>query len=77
MTRELSQKTNLSIYQSIYVLTLTYDHPLWVVTQRMRSQIQAAEMSFLRRVAGLGLRDRGEELGHPEEPQTRVAAPLR
>lgn len=42
----------------IFVPTLTYGHELWVVTEKMRSRIQAAEMSFLRRVAGLSLRDR-------------------
>uniref|UniRef100_A0A8C6NIQ5 Reverse transcriptase domain-containing protein n=1 Tax=Nothobranchius furzeri TaxID=105023 RepID=A0A8C6NIQ5_NOTFU len=56
--RELSQKAKLLIYRSIFVPTLTYGHELWVVTERTRSQIQAAEMSFLRRVAGLSLRDR-------------------
>ena len=56
--RELSRKAKLSIYRSIYVPTLTSGHELWVVTERMRSQIQAAEMSFLRRVAGLSLRER-------------------
>ncbi len=55
--RELSQKGKLLIDQSIYVLTLTYGHELWVVTKRMKSWIQAAEMRFLRRVAGLSLRD--------------------
>uniref|UniRef100_A0A8C6LH54 DUF4371 domain-containing protein n=1 Tax=Nothobranchius furzeri TaxID=105023 RepID=A0A8C6LH54_NOTFU len=46
--RELSQKARLSIYRSIYVPILTYGHELWVMTERMRLQIQAAEMSFLR-----------------------------
>ncbi|KAK0144408.1 Ankyrin repeat and sterile alpha motif domain-containing protein 1B [Merluccius polli] len=50
--RELSQKAKLSIYQSIYVPTLTY------VTERTKSRIQAAEICFLHRVAGLSLRDR-------------------
>ncbi|KAK3568661.1 hypothetical protein QTP86_011459 [Hemibagrus guttatus] len=65
--KELSQKAKLSIYQSIYVPTLTYE--LWVMTERVRSRIQAAEMSFLCRVAGRSLRDRvrssvtWEELG--------------
>ncbi|TWW81657.1 hypothetical protein D4764_01G0014720 [Takifugu flavidus] len=54
--RELSRK--LSIYRSILVPTLTYGHELWVMTERTRSRVQAAEMSFLRRVAGLSLRDR-------------------
>jgi len=48
--RELSQKAKLSIYRSVYIPTLTYGHELWVVTERMRCRIQAAEMSFLRRV---------------------------
>ncbi|KAK3565397.1 hypothetical protein QTP86_007934 [Hemibagrus guttatus] len=67
--KELSQKAKLSIYQSIYVPTLTYGHELWVMTERVRSRIQAAEMSFLCRVAGRSLRDRvrssvtREELG--------------
>ncbi|KAK3552841.1 hypothetical protein QTP86_022544 [Hemibagrus guttatus] len=67
--KELSRKVKLSIYQSIYVPTLTYGHELWVMTERVRSRIHAAEMSFLRRVAGRSLRDRvrssvtREELG--------------
>ncbi|TWW67234.1 hypothetical protein D4764_02G0002750 [Takifugu flavidus] len=55
--RELSRKAKLSIYRSIFVPTLTYGHELWVMTERTRSRVQAAEMSFLRRVAGLSLRD--------------------
>jgi len=34
--RELSRKAKLSIYQSIYVPTLTYGHKLCVVTKRTR-----------------------------------------
>ncbi len=56
--KELSCKAKLSIYRSIYVPTLTYGHELWVITKRTRSRIQAAEMSFLRRVAERSLRDR-------------------
>jgi len=40
------------------VPTLTYGHELWVVTERTRLRIQAAEMGFLCRVSGLSLRDR-------------------
>lgn len=29
--RELSQKENLSVYQSTYIPTLTYNHEFWVV----------------------------------------------
>ncbi|KAK3553774.1 hypothetical protein QTP70_009300 [Hemibagrus guttatus] len=81
--KELSRKAKLSIYQSIYVPTLTYGHELWVMTERVRSRIQAAEMSFLCRVAERSLRDRvrssvtREELGveplllHIEKGQLR------
>ncbi|KAK3554945.1 hypothetical protein QTP86_001875 [Hemibagrus guttatus] len=56
--KELSQKAKLSIYQSIYVPTLTYGHELWVMNKRTRSQIQASKISFLRREVGHSLRDR-------------------
>ena len=65
--RELSRKAKLSTYRSIFVPILTYGHEGWVMTERTR--VQAAEMSFLRRVAGVSLRDRvrssaiREELG--------------
>ncbi|KAK3561994.1 hypothetical protein QTP86_023347, partial [Hemibagrus guttatus] len=75
LQNELSRKAKLSIYQSIYVPTLTYGHELWVMTKRVRSRIQAAEMSFLRRVAGRSLRDRISELCHPGGARSRAAAP--
>ncbi|KAK3568482.1 hypothetical protein QTP86_008239 [Hemibagrus guttatus] len=37
--KELSRKAKLSIYQSIYVPTLTYGHELWVMTERMKLEI--------------------------------------
>ena len=65
--RELSRKAKLLIYQSIFIPTLTYGHELWVVTERTRSRVQAAEMSFLCRVAGLSFRDRVRSLVIREE----------
>ncbi|KAK3513082.1 hypothetical protein QTP70_000981 [Hemibagrus guttatus] len=50
--KELSRKAKLSIYHSIYIPTLTYSHELWVMTERVRSRIQVAEMSFLRNLKG-------------------------
>ncbi|KAK3519713.1 hypothetical protein QTP70_002681 [Hemibagrus guttatus] len=67
--KELSRKAKLLIYQSIYVPILTYAHEFWVMTERIRSRIQAAEMSLLHRVVGRSFRDRvrssvtWEELG--------------
>ncbi|KAK0147518.1 hypothetical protein N1851_012990 [Merluccius polli] len=73
--RELSQKAKLLIYQAIYIPTLTYGHQLWVVTERTRSGIQAAEMSFLHRVAGLSVRDMVKSSDIRRESE--AAAPLR
>ena len=50
---ELSQKAKLSIYRSIFIPTVTYSHARWVMTERTRLRVQAAEMGFLRRVAGV------------------------
>ena len=69
--RELSHKAKLSIYwsidRSIFVPILTYCHEGWVMTERTRSRVQAAEMSFVRRVAGFSLRDRVRSLVIREE----------
>lgn len=53
MKRYLSLSGKLSIYQRIYIPTLTYGHhELWIA-DRMRLQIEAAQMSFLHRMPGL------------------------
>ena len=46
-------KGHESIYRSIFVPTLTYGHEIGLVTERRRSQVQAAKISFLRRMVGL------------------------
>ena len=50
MKRELSKKAKLSIFKTVFVPTLTYGHESWVMTERVRSQVQASEMRFLRRI---------------------------
>ena len=57
LKRELSKKAKLSVFKSIFVPILTYGHESWVMTERVRSQVQAAEMKFLRRVHGVTLLD--------------------
>ena len=46
MIRKLSKKAKLSIFRTVFVPILTYGHESWVMTERMRSQVQASEMSF-------------------------------
>uniref|UniRef100_A0A3Q3FDT1 C2H2-type domain-containing protein n=1 Tax=Labrus bergylta TaxID=56723 RepID=A0A3Q3FDT1_9LABR len=62
--RKLTLKAKLSIYRSIFVPTLTYGYELRRVTNRIKSGIQ---MSFLRKKAGLSLRDRVKSLDIPLE----------
>ena len=35
--------------------SFTYGHESWVMTERMRSQVQVSEMRFLRRIGGVTL----------------------
>ena len=43
------------IFIICFVPILTYGHESWVMTERMRSQVQASEMRFLRRIEGVTL----------------------
>lgn len=70
--KELSHEVQLSIYQSVYIPTLTYVHEFWLETERTVSRIQVAKMRFLQRVAGLSLRDTVKTSGG-----SRAAAPCR
>ena len=56
--RELSQRPKLSIYRSLFFPILTYGHERWVITERKRLWVKASEIGFLRRLAGVSLRDR-------------------
>jgi len=55
--RELSNAAKLSVFISVFVLILTYRHESWAMTETMLSQVQVAEMGFLRRVHRMTLID--------------------
>ena len=55
MKRELSKKSKALIFQSTFVSILTYGHESWVMTERVRSRVQASEMRFLRKTEGVTL----------------------
>ena len=65
MKRELSKKEKFSIFKAIFVPILTYGHESWVMTKRLRSQVQASEMRFLRKIEGVTLfnKVRSSEIG--------------
>ena len=53
--QELSKKAKLSIFETAIVPILTYGHESWVITERVRSQVQTSEMNFLQRIEGATL----------------------
>ena len=55
MKRELPGKSKLSIFKTGFVPILIHGHESWVMTEKMRSQVQASEMRFLRRIEGVTL----------------------
>ena len=55
MKQELSKKAKLSIFKAVFVLILTYGNESWVMTERVRPQVQASEMRFLQRIEGVTL----------------------
>src|SRR5690606_19463265 len=54
----LSQEAKLAVYRSLFKSILTYGHESWILTERTRSRVQAAEMRFLRRIVGVTRMDR-------------------
>ena len=55
MKREMSKMAKLSIFKTVFFPILTYGHKSWVMTERVRSQVQASEMRFLQRIKGVTL----------------------
>jgi len=58
--REFSNTEKLSVFKSVVVPILTCGHESWVMTEIMLTQVQAAEMGFLRRVHGVTGAYRGQ-----------------
>ena len=55
MKRELSKKAKLSIFKAVFVPFINSAHESWVMTKRVRSQVQASEIRFLRKIEGVTL----------------------
>ena len=51
-------KSKVFCFQISFVSILTYGHEYWVMTERVRSRVQAAEMGFLQKLSGLSLLDK-------------------
>ena len=55
MKRELSKKAKHSRFRTVFVPILTYGHESWVMTERVRSEVQASEIRFLQKIEGVTL----------------------
>ena len=49
------EKAKPSIFKTVFILILTYGHGSWVMTERVRSQVQASKIRFLPRIEGVTL----------------------
>ena len=58
LKHELCTKAKLSIFRSVYVPILTYGHECWIMKEKVRFRVPAAEMGFLRRISSLTLLDK-------------------
>ena len=68
--KELTTKTKMSIFNSIYCPALSYGSESWTLDSRDKSRLQAAEMKFLRRSVGKTKRDRIRNTRIREEVKT-------
>ena len=48
--QELLEKAKLLVFKAVFVPILTCSFEFWVMTERVRSQVQASKMRFLRRI---------------------------
>ena len=74
LKRELCTKAKLSIFISVYVPILTYGRECWIMIEKVRSRVQAAEVGFLRKISGLTLSDKVKSADILESLNIRIAA---
>lgn len=56
--REVTKKTKMNVYKTIFRPILTYGSETWTLSNRMKKKLEATEMKYLRRVKGSTLMDK-------------------
>lgn len=56
--KQISKKTKMTLYKTVFRPTLIYGSETWTMSHRVKSKIQAAEMRYLRKVEGVTKFDR-------------------
>ncbi|KAJ8935859.1 hypothetical protein NQ318_015970 [Aromia moschata] len=56
--KEVSIKTKMSVYNSIYVPILIFGCESWVLNQKHKSMVQSMDMKYLRKVLGITRKDK-------------------
>ena len=57
-SKELSQQTKIRVYQTLVLSILTYNSETWTLKVTDMHRLRVFEMAVLRRICGVGLRDR-------------------
>ncbi|CAH2003424.1 unnamed protein product [Acanthoscelides obtectus] len=56
--KKISRKSKMMVYKTIFIPTLIYGSEGWVLTNRLKSKIQAVDMKFFRKVTRITRRDK-------------------
>ena len=68
---EVSRKTKLQIYNTIYTPILLYGSESWPTNTKINKQIEATEMKYIRRVVNKTRKDRERNTNFRREPEVR------
>ena len=56
-SREISREAKVAVFKAVVIPTLTYGCESWVLKEREKFRLQAAEMRVLRNIAGVSRLD--------------------
>ena len=69
--QELSVKTKMAVFDTVFCPTLLYGCETWTLDSREHSRLQATEMKYLRRVVGKTKRDRIRNTSIRDQTKTK------